>query len=134
MYLLRDCMASANLCGSMTWAQKKILFMRTFVLALRVSGPFSIALFDNICSIIASGDAVAVLDLHALKTSRNVIRGDGTRKAMSEDPKEHPDPRLLERFMRNETSGEERRWIVRHLLAGCARCGEVTRRIWALAD
>jgi hypothetical protein len=53
---------------------------------------------------------------------------------MSEDPKEHPDPRLLERFMRNETAGEERRWIVRHLLAGCARCGAVTRRLWNLAE
>jgi hypothetical protein len=53
---------------------------------------------------------------------------------MSEDPKEHPDPRLLERFMRNETAGDERRWIVRHLLAGCTRCGAVTRRIWSLAE
>jgi tetratricopeptide (TPR) repeat protein len=53
---------------------------------------------------------------------------------MSEDPKEHPEPRLLEGFMRNEITGDERRWIVRHLLAGCARCGAVTRRIWALAD
>jgi tetratricopeptide (TPR) repeat protein len=53
---------------------------------------------------------------------------------MSEDPKEHPDPRGLERFMRNETTGDELRWIVRHLLAGCARCGAVTRRIWNLAE
>jgi tetratricopeptide (TPR) repeat protein len=66
--------------------------------------------------------------------SRNVIRGDGTWKAMTEDPKEHPDSRLLERFMRNETTGEDRRWIVRHLLAGCTRCGAVTRRIWNLAE
>lgn len=36
--------------------------------------------------------------------------------------------------MRNETAGEERRWIVRHLLAGCARCGAVTRRLWNLAE
>ena len=53
------------------------------------------------------------------KMSRNVTRGGGTWKAMSED---HPDPHLLERFMRNEADGEERRRIVRHLLAGCARC------------
>jgi hypothetical protein len=49
-------------------------------------------------------------------------------------PEDHPEPRLLERFMRNEVVGEERRWIVRHLLAGCARCGAVTRRLWALGE
>jgi hypothetical protein len=49
-------------------------------------------------------------------------------------PEDHPDPRLLERFMRNEAAGEERRWIVRHLLAGCARCGAITRRLWALGE
>jgi hypothetical protein len=49
-------------------------------------------------------------------------------------PENHPDPQLLERFMRNEVSGEERRWIVRHLLAGCARCGAITRRLWALGE
>jgi tetratricopeptide (TPR) repeat protein len=53
---------------------------------------------------------------------------------MSEDPKEHPDPHLLERFMRDEAGAKECRWIVRHLLAGCARCGAVTRRIWNLAE
>jgi len=36
--------------------------------------------------------------------------------------------------MRNEVAGEERRRIVRHLLAGCARCGAVTRRLWALGE
>ena len=36
--------------------------------------------------------------------------------------------------MRNEASGEERRWIVRHLLAGCARCGAITRRLWELGE
>jgi hypothetical protein len=49
-------------------------------------------------------------------------------------PENHPDPRLLERFMRNEAAGEERRWIVRHLLAGCARCGAITRRLWELGE
>jgi hypothetical protein len=49
-------------------------------------------------------------------------------------PFDHPDPRILERFMRNETSLEERRWIVRHLLAGCASCGAVTRRLWELGE
>jgi hypothetical protein len=49
-------------------------------------------------------------------------------------PEDHPDPQLLERFMRNEATREERRWIVRHLLAGCARCGAITRRLWALGE
>jgi len=50
---------------------------------------------------------------------------------MTED---HPDPLLLERFMRNETVGEERRQVVRHLLTGCERCVAVTRRLWRLGD
>ncbi|HYL06238.1 MAG TPA: hypothetical protein VE075_09365 [Thermoanaerobaculia bacterium] len=49
-------------------------------------------------------------------------------------PGEHPDPILLERFMRNEAEPAERRRIVRHLIAGCARCIAVTGRLWALAD
>jgi tetratricopeptide (TPR) repeat protein len=49
-------------------------------------------------------------------------------------PENHPDPQLLERFMRNEVDGEERRRIVRHLLGGCARCVGVTRPIWELGE
>jgi hypothetical protein len=49
-------------------------------------------------------------------------------------PENHPDPQLLERFMRNAASPEERRGIVRHLLAGCARCGAITRRLWKLGE
>jgi tetratricopeptide (TPR) repeat protein len=51
-----------------------------------------------------------------------------------EDTKDHPNPGLLERFMRNETEGEERRRVVRHLLAGCARCVAVTRSLWSLGQ
>jgi hypothetical protein len=47
---------------------------------------------------------------------------------------QHPDSRLLERFMRNELQGQERRIVVRHLLTGCPRCVSVTRQIWSLAD
>jgi tetratricopeptide (TPR) repeat protein len=50
------------------------------------------------------------------------------------DPSKHPDPILLERFMRNEVEGAERRWIVRHLIAGCSRCVAVTSRLWSLGD
>ena len=49
-------------------------------------------------------------------------------------PENHPDPYLLERFMRNEVDGEESRRIVRHLLGGCARCVGVTRPIWELGE
>ncbi|HEX7185233.1 MAG TPA: hypothetical protein VF756_25640 [Thermoanaerobaculia bacterium] len=47
---------------------------------------------------------------------------------------QHPDPQLLERFMRAELKSAERKAIVRHLLTGCPRCVEVTRRLWALGD
>ena len=50
------------------------------------------------------------------------------------DPRKHPDPILLERFMRNEVEGSDRRWIVRHLIAGCSRCVAVTSRLWSLGD
>jgi tetratricopeptide (TPR) repeat protein len=49
-------------------------------------------------------------------------------------PENHPDSQLLERFMRGEAGAEERRSIVRHLLAGCARCGAITRRLWRLGE
>jgi tetratricopeptide (TPR) repeat protein len=47
---------------------------------------------------------------------------------------EHPDPNLLERFMRGELQGQARRTIVRHLLTGCPRCVAVTRGLWSLGD
>lgn len=47
---------------------------------------------------------------------------------------QHPDSRLLERFMRNDLQEPERRVVVRHLLTGCPRCVSVTREIWSLAD
>jgi tetratricopeptide (TPR) repeat protein len=46
----------------------------------------------------------------------------------------HPDPLLLERFMRNETDARERRAIIRHLLAGCPRCSAVTGRLWSFGE
>jgi tetratricopeptide (TPR) repeat protein len=36
--------------------------------------------------------------------------------------------------MRNEAEPAERRWVVRHLIAGCARCLAVTSGLWTLAD
>jgi tetratricopeptide (TPR) repeat protein len=50
---------------------------------------------------------------------------------MTED---HLDSSLLERFMRNEADGQERRAVVRHLLAGCSSCLAVTRHFWRLGE
>lgn len=46
----------------------------------------------------------------------------------------HPDPGLLERFMRNDVLGADRRRVVRHLLTGCPRCVAVTRALWDAGD
>jgi tetratricopeptide (TPR) repeat protein len=46
----------------------------------------------------------------------------------------HPDSDLLERFMRNDTAPEERRWVVRHLIAGCAECVAITGKLWKLGE
>jgi tetratricopeptide (TPR) repeat protein len=54
--------------------------------------------------------------------------------ANGSDRGQHPEPGLLERFMRNEAEPAERRWIVRHLIAGCARCLAITSKLWALGD
>ncbi|HEV8577892.1 MAG TPA: hypothetical protein VGX68_02320 [Thermoanaerobaculia bacterium] len=44
--------------------------------------------------------------------------------------RDHPQPDVLERFMRSELSGEESRVVVRHLLTGCPQCLYITRRLW----
>jgi tetratricopeptide (TPR) repeat protein len=46
----------------------------------------------------------------------------------------HPDPQILERFMRNEAGAQERRTVILHLLTGCARCVTLTRRLWNLGE
>lgn len=53
---------------------------------------------------------------------------------MTTRKEDHPDPQLLERFMRNEAEAPERRRVVRHLLAGCARCSALTRRLWSFGE
>jgi hypothetical protein len=49
-------------------------------------------------------------------------------------PEDHPDPQILESFMRDEATRDENRVIVRHLLAGCGECLQVTRRLWSLGE
>jgi hypothetical protein len=56
------------------------------------------------------------------------LRHQEIRKAMSEG---HPDPNLLECFLRNEVEASACRRIVRHLLTGCPQCIAVTRRFWS---
>jgi hypothetical protein len=47
---------------------------------------------------------------------------------------DHPEPRRLGSFLRGQLSRTEVRDVVRHLLTGCPRCREVTRRLWMLGD
>lgn len=42
----------------------------------------------------------------------------------------HPCEQELERLMHSELTRQEAREIVRHLLVGCPRCLQVTRRLW----
>ncbi|HSS48564.1 MAG TPA: hypothetical protein VLX28_06435 [Thermoanaerobaculia bacterium] len=46
----------------------------------------------------------------------------------------HPDPQILERFMRNEAGAPERRAVILHLLTGCPQCVALTRRLWSLGE
>jgi hypothetical protein len=46
----------------------------------------------------------------------------------------HPAEADLVRFMRGEISPTKALPIVRHLLTGCARCSEVTRKLWGFGD
>jgi hypothetical protein len=46
----------------------------------------------------------------------------------------HPEPQILERFMRNEAGAQERRTVILHLLTGCAQCLTLTRRLWSFGE
>jgi hypothetical protein len=46
----------------------------------------------------------------------------------------HPAKEDLVRFMRGDLEPGKAAPIVRHLLAGCARCGGITRELWSLGD
>ncbi|HZF09316.1 MAG TPA: hypothetical protein VFE33_11050 [Thermoanaerobaculia bacterium] len=52
---------------------------------------------------------------------------------MAETRGRHPDPALLEQFMRDDVTAPEKLRVVRHLLTGCPQCVAVTRKLWALA-
>lgn len=56
-------------------------------------------------------------------------------KARSGESREnHPSQADLKRFMRGELPRPEVRAIVRHLMAGCPECLEVTRRLFELGE
>jgi len=112
----------------MIWLQKEIPCGHTIVPSCRVPEAPQDAGFSQICSIITP---LWLLEVLALGAQNNRKPGWRDLEGM---PDNHPDPQLLERFLRNEASREERRWIVRHLLAGCAQCGAITRRLWKLAE
>jgi hypothetical protein len=42
----------------------------------------------------------------------------------------HPDSRLLERFLRGESTRRENMLVVRHLLTGCRQCRENLLPLW----
>ena len=48
----------------------------------------------------------------------------------SEPPDVHPSPATLERFMHGELERAEDQAIVRHLMAGCEKCRDITARLW----
>jgi tetratricopeptide (TPR) repeat protein len=45
----------------------------------------------------------------------------------------HPDPSLLERFLRGELAADERKSVVRHLIGGCVTCRELAGDLWLAA-
>jgi hypothetical protein len=47
---------------------------------------------------------------------------------------DHPEPAQLQRFFRGELARDETSALVRHLLTGCPRCRQETRRLWGLGD
>jgi hypothetical protein len=42
----------------------------------------------------------------------------------------HPDPSLLERFLRGELDADERKRVVRHLIGGCPTCRNLAGDLW----
>jgi hypothetical protein len=48
--------------------------------------------------------------------------------------REHPRLDVLLRFLRGEAALAEARAVVRHLLAGCRECLQVTRHLWRFGD
>jgi hypothetical protein len=46
----------------------------------------------------------------------------------------HPPAGQLERFLRGELGERARLAVVRHLLTGCPRCAEITRRLWSFGE
>lgn len=46
----------------------------------------------------------------------------------------HRERELLRDFVLGKADPREARAVVRHLLAGCGSCLEVTRRLWALGE
>jgi tetratricopeptide (TPR) repeat protein len=45
----------------------------------------------------------------------------------------HPDPSLLERFLRGDLSADERKSVVRHLIGGCTTCRNLAGDLWQAA-
>ncbi len=46
----------------------------------------------------------------------------------------HPDPSLLERFLRGELAADDRKSVVRHLISGCQACRNLAGDLWRATD
>jgi hypothetical protein len=55
-------------------------------------------------------------------------------EVVSPQVSEHPAPDVLRDFMAGKLPREITRRVVRHLLAGCRSCSEVTGQIWDFAE
>lgn len=44
----------------------------------------------------------------------------------------HPDPALLERFLRGDLDADERKRVVRHLIGGCTTCRDLAGNLWQI--
>lgn len=62
------------------------------------------------------------------------LLGREPKTAASSVRKKHPSREQLERLVRGELPRSEGAEVVRHLLAGCPACLQVTRRLWDLGD
>ncbi len=64
----------------------------------------------------------------------STLMGREPETAPSAVRQNHPGREKLELLMRGELARSEVAKVVRHLLAGCPACLQVTRRLWDLGD
>lgn len=122
----------------MTYLEKFVPVSRAFVLDTAISSGLELSRLTR-----CTRQMTHILGKSVLPEADSLARNrastpNRTPAATREDPREHPETDLLERFMRGELSGDADRpacrKIVRHLLAGCPQCAGITRQLWGLGD